>query len=978
MNYTLVQILSVFPVGFRRAAVLHFSFFIFLLFSFSICRSQDYRYSHYSSREGLGNSMVYCMVQDKDGFMWFGTETGLSRFDGTHFKTFTIEDGLPVNAVLRLYADSKGRVWIMPFKETICYYYKGKIYHENNDTLLRRIRLTDFALGCVETNDQEIVILDRRKIFKITNDTLVTEYPCANPSTCHMTKLTKEGDRILLQDENGVYYSDDKLLHFQRLKDMMHAGAAEGQTLVSSNLVCFVRSFDMLHVISDRYALEYDVRMPSINSIRKMNDSTIWLNTNNGTFVFDIVRKKIIEHLLANKNISNCFVDNEGGTWFSTLNDGVYRVHSRLVRTFESFNNTGKKLSVFYLQKEGKDVLVGTDIGLLRMVEKEKKYELIQDPSYSAPFGRPVNGIYIKEGYKVAYSGSHIFLSKGGKPCNHATTFGAIKQVAIQNNRMLVASSACIYLYSLPDLKVLKNLYNGRTTSMLLRSDTFYFGTLSGLQMLTVDGKIRPLLQDHPELGTKVSSLREDSSGAIWMTTDFGVAHLKDNKLLAFYNMATGLNSDDCRSVVPDQDGIWIGTDRGLNKVHTDGSGKVEWYTASDGLASDMVNVLLVSGNNIIAGTPEGISFFDKRKLTTGSRCDLRILNVSINGVGGQPAPYYEMDYNNRNIRLDYVGLSYGSEGDIQYSYRLVGFDTAWKHTNQTTLDFIALPAGKYKLELFATNKFGVNSETKFIELRIGEPFWQTAWFILLSVLVIIGITWLLAAQWNKRLRKKERTERSIQEKLQELEQKALRAQMNPHFIFNSLNSIQGFIMDNDADSANKYLSSFARLIRQTLDNSMHPVISVEDELRYLSTYLQLEELRFKNKFRWEAKADSSVAVSQAFIPGMVIQPFVENAIRHGIQNRQGNDGKVDILFYREGEWLCCKITDNGPGRAVSQSIKTGQHIEYQSRGMDLTTERIDILNTQLRQQISIDVNDITDEAGVVTGTEVVLRFPVV
>ncbi|MBO9635343.1 MAG: histidine kinase, partial [Chitinophagaceae bacterium] len=525
---------------------------------------------------------------------------------------------------------------------------------------------------------------------------------------------------------------------------------------------------------------------------------------------------------------------------------------------------------------------------------------------------------------------------------------------------------------------VLKSLYFGRTTSMLLKNDTFYFGTLGGLQMLTGDGKIQPLLQDHPELGTKISSLREDSSGAIWMTTENGVSHLKDNKLLTFYNIATGLNSDDCRSVIPDQDGIWVGTDRGLNKVHTDGSGKVEWYTASDGLASNMVSVLLVSGNNIIAGTPEGISFFDKRKLTTGSRCDLRLLNVSINGISAQPASSYEMDYSNRNIRLDYAGISFGSEGDIQYSYRLVGFDTAWKHTNQTTLDFIALPAGNYRLDLFATNKFGVNSETIIINLRIREPFWQTAWFVLLSGLVIIGITWLLVAQWNKRLRKKERAERSIQERLQELEQKALRAQMNPHFIFNSLNSIQGFIMDNDADSANKYLSSFARLIRQTLDNSIHPMISVEDELRYLSTYLQLEELRFKNKFRWEATADSSVAVSQAFIPGMVIQPFVENAIRHGIQNREGNDGKVDILFYREKGWLCCRITDNGPGRAASEAIKTRQHIEYQSRGMDLTTERIDILNTQLRQQISIDVKDLTDEAGVVIGTEVVLKFPVI
>jgi LytS/YehU family sensor histidine kinase len=200
---------------------------------------------------------------------------------------------------------------------------------------------------------------------------------------------------------------------------------------------------------------------------------------------------------------------------------------------------------------------------------------------------------------------------------------------------------------------------------------------------------------------------------------------------------------------------------------------------------------------------------------------------------------------------------------------------------------------------------------------------------------------------------------------------------MNPHFIFNSLNSIQGFILDNDAGSANKYLSSFARLIRQTLDNSAHPEISVEDEINYLVTYLQLEQLRFKHSFNYSVKADPEVNKSQTFIPGMVLQPFVENAIRHGIQNRQQQGGFIQVGFSLCQDWLCCTITDNGPGREVVQALKSSQHIEYQSRGMQLTTERINVLNLQQKRQISLEMEDVLDEAGNVSGTRIIVKFPV-
>ncbi len=146
------------------------------------------------------------MQQDADGFMWFGTETGVSRFDGTQFKTFTMEDGLPDNAILRLFADSRGRVWMMPFKNSICYYYKGQIHTQKNDSLLAQISLTDFVMGCIETSTGDIVIIDKKMIWSITAANKIVKYQCPRTPHCYLTKLVnQDAGEMLVMDEQQVY-----------------------------------------------------------------------------------------------------------------------------------------------------------------------------------------------------------------------------------------------------------------------------------------------------------------------------------------------------------------------------------------------------------------------------------------------------------------------------------------------------------------------------------------------------------------------------------------------------------------------------------------------------------------------------------------------------------------------------------------------------------------------------------------------------
>ncbi len=208
------------------------------------------------------------------------------------------------------------------------------------------------------------------------------------------------------------------------------------------------------------------------------------------------------------------------------------------------------------------------------------------------------------------------------------------------------------------------------------------------------------------------------------------------------------------------------------------------------------------------------------------------------------------------------------------------------------------------------------------------------------------------------------------------MENTALQAQMNPHFIFNCLNSIQQYVFDHEVLAANKYLTGFAKLIRATLHNSSRAFISLADEIDYLSTYLALEKLRFKEKMDFVIETDPSINVSHYIIPPMLIQPFVENSMRHGLRHKTMGKGYIYIGISLADNKLLITVEDNGIGRKKAASYKTREHIEYQSKGMSLTADRIRMMNVKYNDSIRIEVIDLEDNREEPAGTRVVMQFP--
>jgi LytS/YehU family sensor histidine kinase len=225
----------------------------------------------------------------------------------------------------------------------------------------------------------------------------------------------------------------------------------------------------------------------------------------------------------------------------------------------------------------------------------------------------------------------------------------------------------------------------------------------------------------------------------------------------------------------------------------------------------------------------------------------------------------------------------------------------------------------------------------------------------------------------NEKLRS-ERTQAELQHKAAELEMQALRAQMNPHFIFNCLSSINGFILKNESEPASDYLTKFSRLIRMVLTNSKKTFITLEDELEMLRLYLEMERLRFQYSFNYNINFKNEIDPENIFIPPLLLQPFAENAIWHGLMHKQG-EGHLEILLSLEEKILTCTVTDNGIGRSKAAMMKSKSAEKQKSMGLQITKERLALLNQDLSAQTSFNIEDITDNEGSAAGTRVILKM---
>lgn len=455
-----------------------------------------------------------------------------------------------------------------------------------------------------------------------------------------------------------------------------------------------------------------------------------------------------------------------------------------------------------------------------------------------------------------------------------------------------------------------------------------------------------------------------------------------DKKEVRHFNRQNGLPHQHIHDMAVDEKGrVWAVTGNGVFSVDIDQPNDVLVLKEEDGLAdSDFTyhSISKLSNGRMLVSYVGGFGVFHADSMRTQPLPERLVLtDVLVNNVR-KPVEdmVLEIDYGDA-LTLNFTALGFVKPADYRYAWKM-GDQTTWKPLEQPGVYLPSVSEDDFKIYVRAGNASGEWLEDFIIlDTRVRVPFWLTTSFsVAVSVLLLFAI--YIGYQIRlRRIRKSERLRTAYNKRISELEMKALRAQMNPHFLFNSLNSIKYFIIRNQTEEASDYLTKFGRLIRMILSNSTSETITLAAELEALRLYVELESIRFDGKFACHLSVASNVEAEEITLPPLVIQPFVENAIWHGLMHKN-EPGDLWVRVYRDEKHLVCEIEDNGVGREKANALRSKSATKSKSMGMDITRNRLMKLQAERsggNEFDEIEVIDLVDDKGQASGTLVKLRI---
>lgn len=938
---------------------------------------------HFTVKDGLPSTTTYSFAVDEKGFIWIGTEAGLVRFDGLQFKVYTTHDGLPDNEVLSLMFDSLTyRLWIITFSNKACYYFDGKFYNG----------LTDSSLSPVRAEKGEILngnLQTRLGVFLYSQYFI---YRCA-AGRIDRIAVPVGGIKVVHQEPDS---SLDMLMTVRGLGNEKRGSFSYYSPIDSnfstgkweSGLFFLYRlgSVDVMRKEKGAYQKIASIATPHGKSVTNvistgrgymvsiLNEGVFWLDSS--------LRQPLVPVWRGHAN--NIYLDASANMWIATSNDGVY-----VLRPTDIENYNLGMVSAVAVYRDGRVALGGED-GRLRIMSRHRLSDSMPDM-----------GAAQKDGLvrSIMWSGDDLLYICSAPVWYHTT----LRRYSLLNFR----SSAP---------KCMISMDGGREIWIgLAASITKFFPSSGTHQEMAVDKRVFAMAR-HPDgrvfvggidgvyifngtrlipaenavaiSGQRITSICFTPDSLMWVSTPSdGICAFDQHGMVGHIStlLYRAYHGAICRRIVADREPgiLWTATNGGANRIryHYRDTIMVEGITPlglSDGLGSDDVYDIGISDSFVYMGTSVGLSILNKKILSASQHCPVYILSITIDGIDSaiHTAPYV-LSHLQNNLKIAYAGVCLPSGADLQYQYRLLGSgNDEWTTTLDRSVDFRSLAPGTYRFEVAAIDKFGNRSPyIAKVSFRIRSAFYTTWWFYLIVMITILVIGFLIIRDRFRRQQERFEKEQSLHNKIIELEQQALKAQMNPHFIFNCLTAVQHFVNSEDMYSANMYLSNFARLIRKTLDLSGEQYISFGEEIAYLRDYIQMECLRFGDKFTWQIDVAEDLDTFDIQVPPMLLQPIIENAIRHGLRNLEDKAGLLLISFTVRDNTLYCSVDDNGIGRAKARELKTTMHVEYQSKGMSLTEMRIQAINQISDKKIRMDVKDKYDDNNHPDGTLFILTI---
>jgi ligand-binding sensor domain-containing protein len=932
-----------------------------------------------TNQNGLPSNTVYNILQDRKGFIWLGHDKGLSRYDGNTFINFTApaQQGKSVSNLLEI----DNSIW--------CQDFSGNFYYTKNESLLKEAAFrntgTYSPAGVLKGDILSVINYDTIRKFNIP----------LHKKTSFIT--TNQTMQAVFHQKNFSYFFND-----QSLKSFNGETIETLQTFKNKlPIFSFLLKADNLFFAFTRntFPLFYKINgqkiepLPILKNGLLIQDVTIieneiWISTTSGAYCFDKNMQPLYngDCFFAENSITKIIKDRENNYWFGTLNKGLLIVPDINVKLYKYGNETITALSTY---NNNNEVLAGTSSNLIftfnsktytfnTLVSNETRGEI-----FSLYYDKPLqlivscaNGIsYYKNGFKIkeeALAGKAITLIN--TKTYVAAFAGGITLLGRQGTSILNPEWLNKYISNNKNKNFLTEGFRGRSVLFDSASQTLYTATAEGLKYYNATASNFILQNNQPIYASSLCML----NGSLYVGT-FSDGIIKINNNTTLLNNTYETIANTIYKMYADDIYLWLSSDELIQRFNTN-TGEVINYTSADGLPKAEIKDIVVQNGKTYLATTDGLVIFNSNKNAINTiKPLLQLSKLLVNNIEKFIDSSITLKPYQNNIELQFSLLTFKENIAATISYKVNNED--WKKIPKgiRSLQLVGLASGNYTIEIKAENEDGIAAEKNIIlHFTISIPFYKKPWFYGLISFFVLGTMYLY---FQQKIKREKKNTSLLQQKItleKELHQSVLasiKSQMNPHFLFNALNTIQSYIYTNDKENASMYLGKFSELTRTILDMSNKERISLVEEIKALQLYMELEQLRFEDKLQCSFIIDENISLETTQIPSMLIQPYIENAIKHGLMH-QKHKWELTVSFKNINNAIEVIIDDNGVGRKASNAINQQRNKNHQSFASGANQRRLEILNKGLPKNISVQIIDKKDEFGNALGTTIVLTIP--